>query len=123
MKVFVQSQNGEDGPFSLPELRRLFEEGKLDVDQLCRVDGASEQKALRLQFPEFATAMRDPEEEAWTKRRAQRRSKRIQSMAAGALLFVTGIACLFVLRPWKGVIMVVCGFVFFVNGCLMMSDG
>ena len=123
MKVFVQSQNGEGGPFSPLELRRLFEQGKLVEDQLCRVDGAAEKKPLIQLFPEFATENVDPEEEAREKRRAQRRKKRIRGMVGGALLFVTGLVFLFTPRPLKGVIMVVSGFVLFVYGCLQNPDG
>jgi hypothetical protein len=123
MKVFIQSQSGEDGPFSPPELRRLFEQGKILGHQRCRVDGSIETKLLTEQFPEFAEAQMDPEEDAREKRRAQRRSKRIRNMVGGALLFVAGLICLFGIRPWKAFIMVISGFVIFVNGCLQNPDG
>jgi hypothetical protein len=123
MKVFIQSQSGEDGPYSPPELRVLLKQGKILGDQRCRVDGSTETKLLREQFPEFPEASMDPEEEAREKRWAQRRAKRTRHMVGGALLFVTGIVALFGIRPWKAFLMVISGFVIFVNGCLQNPDG
>jgi hypothetical protein len=123
MKVFIQSQSGEDGPFSPPELRVLLIQGKILGDQRCRVDGSVETKLIREQFPEFVEASLDPEEEAREKRRAQRRTKRTRNMVGGALLFVAGLIALFGIRPWKAFIMVISGFVIFVNGCLQNPDG
>ena len=123
MKVFVQSQNGEDGPFSPPELRQLFEAGKLRSDQFCRVDGAAEMKPISQQFPELTAEQIDWEEEGREKRRAERQRKRIRNMTGGVLLFVVGIALLFFVRPGKGIIVAVSGFILFVNGCLQSPSG
>ena len=123
MKVFVQSQNGEDGPFSPPELRQLFETGKLRGDQFCRVDGAAEVKPISQQFPELTAEQIDPEEEAYARRRKQRQRKRIRNITGGALLFVVGIALLFFVRPGKGIFVAASGFILFVNGCLQTPGG
>ena len=123
MKVFIQSQSGEDGPFSPPELRRLFEQGKILGDQLCRIDGSTEMKPLIERFPEFVTEYFDPEEDAREKRWAQRKKKRIRFLVGGSLLFVTGIVFLFTPSPLNGVFMVICGFFLFVHGCIQNPDG
>ena len=123
MKIFILTPAGEQGPYTPAQINRLHGQGKVQPDQLCRVEGTGTNKPIKEVFRHLA-----PDQAVVTTARKQVATYNRDAGSAGAttgvILLIIGILCLFFFNPYNvGVGLIIVGATVFAQGCRQIDRG
>jgi hypothetical protein len=116
MKVFLITPEGEQGPLTAAQINRLHAQGKLKLDQMCRVEGSEGTKRVTDVFRHLA-----PKKDVVTAARKQvavyNRNEGNSGVTTGTIMILAGIFCILFFNPLN------IGFGLFIVGMTLIVRG